>query len=107
MKVKYYHECDGVYNYIGPSPLTERRDAVSHPMYSYNRPADMFWQGVYEELRVSGRTHEQCLEILQSKEMRIMLDHTPELRELGHQVVKDCLKGGWFQEWPPEESDAP
>lgn len=55
------------------------------PMYSFDRVAHLFWQGVYNELRERGWTQKQAFEFLQSKHPRWMLDGTTgeELEHMG------------------------
>jgi hypothetical protein len=43
-------------------------------MYSYSRPAWVFWQGAYDGMRKAGKTHEEAIKILRSKAPRWMLD---------------------------------
>ena len=49
---------------------------VKYPMYSFNRAAYNFWQGIYTGLRQQGRSHKQAIDILQSKFMRWEFDGT-------------------------------
>lgn len=44
------------------------------PMYSYERPAYMFWNAIANTLRTRGWSDEEIKEWLQSKEPRWMLD---------------------------------
>lgn len=44
------------------------------PMYSYERPAYIFWQAVFEGLVEAGKTEEQAIDWLQSKNPRWVLD---------------------------------
>lgn len=55
-------------------PLYDRREPVKVPMYSYDRPAYIVWQGVFNALLDQGKTEEQAIDILQSKHMRWALD---------------------------------
>jgi hypothetical protein len=59
------------------------------PMYSYSRPAYLFWQGFYEGLRERGMTDEQAFEEMQSKGVRWMLDLSGEmLGDLGRSMAQ-------------------
>ncbi len=40
---------------------------ADEPMYSYNQPANDFWQGFYAGLREKGLSHEEAIAELQSK----------------------------------------
>ena len=58
-------------------------------MYSYSRPAYLFWQGVYDYLISQGLTHEKAIDVLQHKDTRWMLDHHgDEVKELGRKMAK-------------------
>ena len=48
--------------------------APKYPMFSYSRPAWLFWQGVYNTLTKKGKTHEEAIEILQHSLVRYALD---------------------------------
>jgi hypothetical protein len=52
-------------------------------MYSYERPANILWQGVYDGLRSRGMSHRKAVEWLQSRETRWLLDG-----ELGATLTK-------------------
>jgi hypothetical protein len=59
-----------------------------HPMYSYNRPAYLFWQGFYAALRKKGASHKDAMQVLSSKAARHMLDgHGDEVEELGAKLA--------------------
>jgi hypothetical protein len=55
------------------------------PIYSYERPAYILWQAVFEGLIESGKTEAQAIEWLQSKSARWALDTDlgNDLRALG------------------------
>ncbi len=57
----------------------------SIPMYSFDRPATIFWQGVYDSMRAEGCNHQQVVDWLQSKFPRWALDGElgSELEDLG------------------------
>lgn len=58
------------------------------PMYSYERPASLFWQGVYDGLIARSMTHDQAMEWLQSKHARWILNSCgEELTELGRSTT--------------------
>jgi hypothetical protein len=61
-----------------------------YPMYSYERPAYILWQAIYEGIRERGFTHKQAIEWLQSKGPRWALDGElgDKLRELGSEYAK-------------------
>jgi hypothetical protein len=74
---------------IGP---LHQSGAPAIPMYSFDRPATILWQAVYDGMRAGGCTHEQATEWLQSKGPRWMLDGTlgEQLEALGHDVGSRC-----------------
>lgn len=58
------------------------------PMYSYSRPANLFWQGVYNELTKT-MSHEQALKDLQSRNSRWMIDQFDnEIVKFGEELAK-------------------
>jgi hypothetical protein len=61
-----------------------------YPMFSFERPATILWQAVYEGIRKRGLTHEQAIEWLQSKGPRWALDGElgDKLTELGQEYAK-------------------
>ena len=65
------------------------------PMYSYERPAYIFWQAVFEGLVEAGKTEEQAIDWLQSKGPRHMLDGPigEVLRDIGRRVGKEFGHG--------------
>lgn len=60
------------------------------PMYSYERPAYIFWQAVFEGLQEGGMTEEQAIDWLQSKNPRWVLDGSlgAILQDLGREFGK-------------------
>ena len=60
-----------------PSPETK----PDWPMFSYDRPAYLFWNGVANYLREQGKTDDEISEALQSKDMRYMLDSYGQIIE--------------------------
>lgn len=58
------------------------------PMFSFDRAAYTFWQGVFDSLIEKGLTEEQAIGWLQSKEARWALDGRAgdSLRDLGRSV---------------------
>lgn len=71
-------------------PLTSKEE---NPMYSFERPALNFWQGVYIGLIEDGFTHEQSMELLQSKHMRLMIDGDSGLIQiLGKTMIRNFLR---------------
>lgn len=65
---------------------------VKVPMYSFSRPAWLFWQGLYEGLREEGYSHERAIEMLQSKKVRHMLDgEGKRLERLGKNMAATLL----------------
>lgn len=58
------------------------------PMYSFDRPATILWQAVYDAMREAGRTDVQATDWLQSKAPRWLLDgeHGDKLRALGQEI---------------------
>ena len=60
----------------------------AYPMYSFNRAAYTFWQGVFEGLVAKGLSEVQAIKWLQSREARSMLDGVTSemLHDLGYQA---------------------
>ena len=59
------------------------------PMYSFSRPAYIFWQGFYDGLIKRGFTHEIAIREMQSKGVRWMLDSEDnKLKELGAKMAE-------------------
>jgi hypothetical protein len=61
------------------------------PMYSYERPAYILWQAVFEGLQEGGMTETQALDWLQSKNPRWLLDGSlgEALRQIGKAVGRE------------------
>ena len=73
---------------IGPL-FTEYYAERKCKMYSFDTPAYLFWQGIFNGLRKAGNTEKQCFEILQSKRARWLMDHHGEaLETLGEQMAE-------------------
>jgi hypothetical protein len=69
--------------------LYPAREEAEVPMYSYSRPAYLFWQGFYEALRKRGLTDDQALTEMQSKGARWLLDSDgEEIIKLGRSLGK-------------------
>ena len=70
------------------------------PMYSFERPAHNYWNGVCNYLRDKGCNDEQIAETLAHKHMRWMLDHGPfddaAIAKLGYESAQ-----AYFQNKPP------
>ena len=66
------------------------------PMYSFDRPATILWQAVYDAMREAGRTDAQATEWLQSKSPRWLLDgeHGDKLRALGVEIGRRAAAAG-------------
>lgn len=60
------------------------------PMYSFNRPAYAFWQGVATELQEQGYSQQHIQGVLQSKHMRWLFDGgtSEEIEAVGRAVTK-------------------
>lgn len=66
-----------------------------YPMYSYDRPAALFWSGVAKVLADAGYDYDQIEEFLRSKNTRWMLDmFEDKVEALGEEIAKDYLEGG-------------
>lgn len=66
-------------------------DKPEWPMYSYERPAWNFWNGVANGLRDMGYSDEQIKGILQSKAARWLLDkHDDKLQDLGYSMANEA-----------------
>lgn len=67
------------------------------PMYSFDRPAYLFWNGVANYLRNAGYSDKEIREELQSKSVRWMLDHGPiyagDVEELGYNAASAYFGG--------------
>ncbi len=69
----------------GPNP--------KYPMYSYERPAWIFWQGFYNGLIDCGFSHQTSIEIMQSRDVRHMLDGDgDEIKDMGYQWATRTYK---------------
>jgi hypothetical protein len=70
--------------------------APTIPMYSFNRPATILWQAVYDAMRAAGRTDAQATEWLQSKAPRWMLDAElgDKLQALGEEIGQRAAAAG-------------
>jgi hypothetical protein len=65
-------------------------EKCTHPMYSYDRAAYLFWQGFYEGLVKRGLSHEKALEEMQSKGVRWMFDRDAnKVKNLGRKMAKE------------------
>lgn len=59
------------------------------PMYSYERAADSFWNGFSNELLDKGYSESQIQYVLQSKQVRWMLDQkSKEIEDLGRNMAR-------------------
>lgn len=71
------------------------KENPEYAMYSYSRPAYLFWQGFYEGLLARGFTHKKAIEEMQSKGPRWMFDGDSEsVKQLGFKMAKNytsCL----------------
>lgn len=75
---------------IGPLfPLFTKDSPAEFPMFSYERAAYTFWQGVFNGLLENGLSEAQAFEWLQSKDARYLLDGPTAgaLCEFGRQAV--------------------
>lgn len=74
-------------------PMKHKADPdATHPfsMYSYERVAMVFWRSFIEELVINGMTDDKVRWLLQSKNMRWMLDAREEkIEELAKKLAKD------------------
>lgn len=65
-------------------------ETIKVTMYSYSRPAWVFWQGYYNGLIDNGLTHEQAIAVLQSRDVRWMLDDkSDQIKELGYNLARN------------------
>jgi len=70
-------------------PLFEHKESEI-PMYSYDRPAYLFWNGVAKGLKKSGATNKEIQWWLQSKCARWMLDGMgEEVEKFGEKCGKE------------------
>lgn len=68
-------------------------DKPEWPMYSFDRPAHYFWNGVANGLKKSGLNDEEIKDWLQSKAARWLLDSMGEkIVKLGKKYGKKCGK---------------
>ena len=64
------------------------------PMYSYERPAWNYWNGVANYLKSVGCTDAEIGEILRHKYMRWMLDHDDHaIQSLGFETASQFFEG--------------
>lgn len=61
-------------------------------MYSFDKPARPFWQGVYQAARKMGLSHNDALCFLQSSYVRHMWEEDDELIKLGEKVFRQWQK---------------
>lgn len=61
-------------------------------MYSFDRPARILWQAVFEAMIEQGCTEDQAIAWLKSKEPRWCLDGSlgNELKQIGRQLGQEC-----------------
>ena len=80
---------------IGPLDLD--REYSAFPMYSYSRPAYIFWNGFATGLAKLGKSEAEIMDILQSKDVRHILDGMDNrIRELGEAIaISEYLKDGY------------
>lgn len=65
------------------------------PMHSFGRVAFLYWNGFANALREAGYEREEIRRILQSKLMRLMLDHEgEELYALGRRMGAELARKG-------------
>ena len=82
---------DTISERIGPLYTSEKPAEIT--MYSYERPARIFWRGFIEGLANKGWTEQEIIEWLESKAARWMLDGMDtELFDLGFTTAKDQEK---------------
>lgn len=70
-------------------PLLPIQDGADWPMFSYRRPADLFWQGVAERLQAASWSDRRIRDWLQSKAPRLCLDNAwgERLAALGAELI--------------------
>lgn len=74
---------------IGPLFGLVCGDKPKYPMYSYERPTWLFWQGFYNKLLASGYTHVSAIELMQNSSVRHGLDQfEDEIKEIGEKFAK-------------------
>jgi hypothetical protein len=76
-------------------PLYVRSEPAKIPMFSYERPAYLLWQAVFEGLQEGGWSEQQAIEWLQSKAPRFELDGAlgDDLQQLGRKVAVQMTRG--------------
>lgn len=72
-----------------------KQGEVKYPMYTFARPAYMFWQGFYNGLRKSGISHKEALTHMQGKGVRWLFDQDgdQEMEKVGQLFAKEFLDG--------------
>jgi hypothetical protein len=81
-------------DFTGKFAPLDSKDPESWPMYSFERPAFCFWNGVANELKRRLMSEKAIKEFLQSKDTRWMLDQHGEcLEELGAELVNKYMRG--------------
>ena len=79
---------DDISGKIGPLFPIKAGGEAEWPMYSFERPAWKFWNGVASGLKAKGYSEEETKEWLQSKKARWFLDEFDDkLFELGEQLA--------------------
>ena len=69
-------------------PLFAEREEVPVRMFSFERPAHLFWQGAFTALIKSGMSEASAFAWLQSKSPRWLLDSTSDqVEQLGFDIV--------------------
>jgi hypothetical protein len=85
-------------DYTGRFGPLFQQENVEWPMYSFERPSWLFWNGVANYLRSQGKTESEIKDALQHKNMRWMLDSRDSLVEsLGF----DCAESYFGQSPAP------
>jgi len=70
-------------------PLIPQNGDAKYPMYSYSRPAYVFWNGFAKGLAKQGFSAEKIMEILQSRDVRHYLDAVDDqIEKLGEKLGK-------------------
>ena len=79
---------------IGPLYGRIGERAAEYPMYSYERPAYLLWNAIYNQLRAQKWTHKQAIDWLQSKNPRWSLDNTlgDMIEKIGTEFAKGITK---------------
>ena len=75
--------------------VIERDHPQAIVMYSFSRPACIFWQAAFERLISHGMSEQRAIDWLTSKAPRCMLDQFDErIKTLAREMIEDFVQVG-------------